>query len=108
MIPSLTQCNSHVIIYQFQLSKSEKGEILMIPLLTQCNSYITVYQFKLSKFKKGEIFMIPSLTQRNSYIIIYQFQLSKLKKGNNKLSHCNSQHRLLQNHKKRYRYNETQ
>ena len=58
----------------------------MIPSLTQCNSYIIIYQFQLSKFKKGEILMIPSLTQCNSYIIIYQFQLSKLKKAINKLS----------------------
>ena len=82
MIPSLTQCNSYIIIYQFQLSKFKKGEIFMIPSLTQSNSYIIICQFQLSKFKKREIFIIPSLTQCNSYIIIDQFQLSKFKKGN--------------------------
>ena len=64
----------------------------MIPSVTQCNSYIIIYQFQLSKFKKGEILMIPSLTQCNSYIIIYQFQLSKLKKAIHKLSNCNKGH----------------
>ena len=64
----------------------------MISSLTQCNSYIIIYQFQLSNFENGEIFTIPSLAQCNSYIIIYQFQLSKLKKGINKLSNCNNDH----------------
>ena len=46
-----------------KITKSKKEKSLMIPSLTQCNSYIIVYWFQLSKFKKGEIFMIPSLTQ---------------------------------------------
>ena len=37
----------------FKITKSKKGEILMIPSLTQCNSYVIIYQFQLSKFKKG-------------------------------------------------------
>ena len=60
----------------------------MIPSLTQCSSHVIIYQFQLSKFKEGEFFMIPSLTQCNSYIIIYQFTSSK--KGINKLSNCNN------------------
>ena len=36
-----------------KISNSKKGEILMIPSLTQCNSYIIIYQFQLSKFEKG-------------------------------------------------------
>ena len=46
--------------FKFQNNKVQKGEILMIPSLTKCNSYIIIYQFQLSKFKEGEIFMIPS------------------------------------------------
>ena len=57
----------------FKITKSKKGEILMIPSLTQCNSYVIIYQFQLSKSKKREIFIIPSLTQCNSYVITYQF-----------------------------------
>ena len=29
----------------FKFNKVQKGEILMIPSLTQCNSYIIIYQF---------------------------------------------------------------
>lgn len=32
--------------------KVQKGEILMTLSLTQCNSYIITYQFQLSKFKR--------------------------------------------------------
>ena len=42
--------------FKFLNNKVQKGEILMIPLLTQCNSYIIIYHFQLSKFKRGEIF----------------------------------------------------
>ena len=90
MIPSLTKCNSYIIIYQSQFSKFKKEEIFIIPSLIQCNSYIMIYQFQLTKFKKEEIFMIPSLTQCNSYIMIYQSQLSKFKKRISKLINCNS------------------
>ena len=33
-------------------NKVKEGEILMIPSLTQCNTYMIIYQFQLSKFKK--------------------------------------------------------
>ena len=68
--------------YLAKTKKGKTRQSLMIPSLTRCNSYIIIYQFKLSKFKKGEVFSIPSLIQCNSYIIIYQFQLSKFKTGN--------------------------
>ena len=34
-------------------NKVQKGEILLIPSLTQCNSYIIICQFQLSESKKG-------------------------------------------------------
>ena len=34
-----------------KITKSKNGEILMIPSLTHCNSYVIIYQFQLSKFK---------------------------------------------------------
>ena len=52
MILQLTQCNSYIIIYQFQLSKFTKGEVFMISLLAQCNSS------KAQTSKGREIFMI--------------------------------------------------
>ena len=36
MIPLLTQCNSYIIIYQFQLPKFNKG----INKLSSCNKYL--------------------------------------------------------------------
>ena len=39
--------------FKFQNNKVQKGEILMIPSLTKCNSYIIIYQFQFSKFKEG-------------------------------------------------------
>ena len=62
----------------------------MIPSLTKCNSYIIIYQFQLSEFKEGEIFMIPSFEHRatvTSSLISFNYQSSK--KGIDKLSNCN-------------------
>ena len=53
MIPSVIntvqQLYNHLPV---SIIKFQKGEILMIPSLTQYNSYVTIYQFQLSKFKK--------------------------------------------------------
>ena len=41
-----------------KITKSKK-EILMIPSLTQCNSYVIIYQFQVSKSKMEESSRFP-------------------------------------------------
>ena len=56
MIPSLIQCNSYILIYQFQLLKINWGRSLHDFLIsTQCHGYIIIGQFQLSKFKKENL-----------------------------------------------------
>ena len=41
--------------FQFLNNKVQKGETLMITSLIHCNSHVIIYQFQLSKSKKGEL-----------------------------------------------------
>ena len=62
----------------------------MIPSLIQCNSYILIYQFQLLKINWGEVFMISSFQHSatvTSSLISFNYQNSK--KGIYKLSNCN-------------------
>ena len=62
----------------------------MTPSLTHCNSYIIIYQFQLSKFKRGEIFMIPSLINAVQHHHLPVSIIKVKKKGIRKLSNCNN------------------
>ena len=53
LINMVQQLHNHLSV---SIIKVQKKEVLMIPSLTQCNSYIIIYQFQLLKSKqKGEL-----------------------------------------------------
>ena len=66
MIPSLTKCNSYIIIYQFQLSKFKEG----INKLSICNTVIREWTWnaKLSIASFGSFISSETLCQTHSHL----------------------------------------
>ena len=55
MFPYIAKTKKGKTMQSFKLlnNKVQKGETLIVPSLIQCNSYVIIYQFQLSEFKSG-------------------------------------------------------
>ena len=78
--------------FKFLNNKVQKGEILMIASLTHCNSHVIIYQFQLSKSKKGRNLhdsLVNTVQQLHNHLSASAMKV-QAKKRINKLCNCNS------------------